>query len=103
MFTREQYVNEECSHQEYYEQFITQSIRSWVEQNYKKEFLIECLKTDQHLNNLGDNWLRKFDIFIEAIKGEIAAKNKKINGKSEWSYCDGVCAIKAYMVVYANA
>ena len=103
MFTRTDYMNDKCTHQEYFEQFITPSIECWVRRNYTKEFLRECLEADPNLNNLGNNWLRKFDIFIESIKAEIAAINKKINEQSVWSYSDGVCAIKAYMRIYANS
>jgi hypothetical protein len=102
MLTREQYMNNECTHQEYYEQFITWSIRQYVQKNYTKEFLQQCFATDKNLNNLGDNWLKKFDAFTLQIKGEIASVNKRLNGSPVYSLSCGTCAIKAYMHLYAD-
>jgi len=102
MLTHTQYMKKECTHQEYYEQFITSSIRWFVESNYTREFLQQCFATDKHLNNLGGNWMKTFDAFALQIKGEIARVNKRLNGSSVYSLCDGTCAIKAYMRLYAD-
>ncbi len=102
MLTREQYMNNECTHQEYYEQFITWSIRQYVEKNYTKEFLQACYATDKNLNNLGGNWSKDFDAFTLQIKTEIASVNKRLNGSAVYSLCCGTCAIKAYMRLYAD-
>ena len=102
MFTREQYMNHECTHQEYYEQFITNSIRRYVERNYTKEYLQNCYATDKNLNNLGAGWLKKFDAFTPQIKGEIERINKRINGSPTYCLSYGTCAIKAYMSLYAD-
>lgn len=50
MFTRKQYLNHECSHREYYSQFVNDSIKNDVIQ----KFGIERLKnsTDEHFNDL---------------------------------------------------
>ena len=103
IITRKEYMeNSSDLHDKYYAQFINYSIRLFVEKNYSKEFIQECYKKDEHLNNLGEGWMKKFDRYAEIIKGEIAGINKKINGQSVWSYCDVTCAIKVYMKIYAG-
>ena len=46
--------------------------------------------------------MNEFDKFTEAIKGEIAGINKRINGQSVWSYSIGTSTIKVYMKIYAG-
>lgn len=52
MITRQQYLNKECTHNEYYAQFVTPSILRIVE----SEFGIACLKQafekDPHFNTI---------------------------------------------------
>ena len=99
---REYHENSSELYEKYYAQFITPSIKSYVERKYTKEFIQKCYSKDIHLNNLGENWLKEFDRFTDVIKGEIAGINKKINGKSTWSYSIGTSTIKVYMKIYAG-
>jgi hypothetical protein len=102
LFTREDYMSNKCTHQEYYRQFIFPAIKSYVQSKYSKEFLKKCYEEDKNLNNIGDDWFNKFDQFSEAHKEQIAKINTEINGKSTYSLCIGTCAIKAYMNEYIN-
>lgn len=56
MFTRKQLMNRECSHQEYYSQFVT----PWIKQLVVKSIGIERLlkSTDPYLNDIP---LREWD------------------------------------------
>ncbi len=102
MFTRQQYMNQECTHHEYYIQFATSGIRAFVESNYSIDQIRECYSKDQNLNNLGNGWVNRFDAVTRSLSGQIAGVNKKLNGQSVYSLCDGTCAIKAYMLKYAK-
>ena len=102
MFTREQFMNDECTHHEYYAQFITNSVSHYVETNYTKEELQCAFKFDKNLNNLGGNWSKDFDVVTLRNKHEIASINKRLNGQAVYSLCCGTCAIKAYMRIYAD-
>ena len=103
IITYNEYMEDSSSlHEKYYAQFITPSIKSYVERKYTKEFIQKCYSKDIHLNNLGENWLKEFDKFAEVIKGEIAGINKRINGQSVWSYSIGTSTIKVYMKIYAG-
>ena len=54
------------------------------------------------MNNLEDGWVKKFDKFAETIKGEIAQRNRIINGENTWSYSYVTSTIKVYMKIYAG-
>lgn len=56
MFTRKQYMNHECSHREYYAQFVTEGTRQVVLQSIGRERLEGS--TDPHLNDIP---LRRWD------------------------------------------
>ena len=99
---KEYHENSSLLYEKYYAQFITPSIKCYVERKYTKEFILKCYSKDIHLNNLGGNWVNEFDKFTETIKGEIAGINKRINGQSVWSYSIGTSTIKVYMKIYAG-
>ena len=103
IITRKEYMeNSSELYESYYYQFITPSIMKFVRENYTKEYIQEKFKEDQYLNNLEDGWVKKFDKFAETIKGEIAQRNRIINGENTWSYSYVTSAIKVYMKIYAG-
>ncbi len=102
MFTRTQYMDNQCTHQEYYIQFATSGIKAFVERNYTPEYIRSCYEQDKHLNNLGNGWIKQFDSITRCLSGEIAGVNKKLNGEATYSLSDGTSAIKAYMKAYAK-
>ncbi len=57
-FTREQLFNNECTHAEYYSDFVTPHIKNIVGSYFKAGELAEALKADQHLNTIA---LSKWD------------------------------------------
>lgn len=52
LFTRKQYLDKECSHDQYYGQFVTQSTIDTVLSYFSKEKLTECYASDKNLNNI---------------------------------------------------
>jgi len=57
MKTRKQYLNKECSHREYYAQFVDDGQKRMVVQVISKKKLLTL--TDEHLNDIGlDTWDR---------------------------------------------
>lgn len=102
MFTRSQYMDNQCTHQEYYIQFATSGIKAFVKRNYTPKYIRSCYEQDKHLNNLGGNWMQAFDSLTRSISGQIAGVNKQLNGAPTYSLSDGTSAIKAYMKAYAK-
>jgi hypothetical protein len=57
MITRQDYVNQKATHREYYGQFVSAGVKSWVLQTFTKQELMQS--TDPNLNDLPiDRWDR---------------------------------------------
>lgn len=52
MKTRQNYLNGECTHREYYAQFVTASIKNYVESRFGIERLKNALLEDKYLNSI---------------------------------------------------
>lgn len=52
LFTRKQYLDNECTHDQYYGQFVTESTINTVLSYFSKEKLIEYYASDKKLNNI---------------------------------------------------
>lgn len=52
LFTRKQYLNNECTHGQYYGQFVTESTIKTVLSYFSKDELTQCYVEDKHLNNI---------------------------------------------------
>ena len=59
MYTQQQYMNNECTHREYYAQFVTQRIRKIVADRIGKDAILAS--TDEHFNDIP---LREWDAVI---------------------------------------
>ena len=101
MFSRKQYMAKECNHQEYYAQFAP-LFKSYVASKFTKEYIRTKFAEDRHLNNLQKGWMSEFDSVTRLTSDGIARVNRKLNGVSAYSLCDGTCAIKAQMLIYAG-
>lgn len=51
-FTIRQRLANECTHEEYYHQFVTEEIKKMVLRRFSKEELKEAFETDIHLNSI---------------------------------------------------
>lgn len=57
MFTRSDYLENKCTHSEYYGQFVTQLIKDGLIVRFGEDWLISAYKFDQHFNNISlNNW-----------------------------------------------
>ena len=52
LFTRKQYLDNECTHDQYYGQFVTESTIKTVLSYFGKEKLTEAYKQDKNFNNI---------------------------------------------------
>lgn len=52
LFTRKQYLDHECTHDQYYGQFVTESTIQTVLSYFSKEKLTEYYASDKNLNNI---------------------------------------------------
>jgi len=92
MYSREQYMNKECSHDEYYLQFDCERLQEMILLKWSPERLKAEYEADKHFNNLS---LGIWDNISKAMAHRIMEVNGKINGRPGWSLSDGVCAAKA--------
>ena len=88
MFTRNQYINKECSHKEYYEQFVTDIVLKYVVESIGSKAILNS--TDKHLNDIPlIMWDRLY--LVDAV-----ARVHNITGyKGGVSLSDQVCVAKA--------
>lgn len=94
MFTRKDYLDEKCSHHEFYSQFVNESILKKVRNLFERS--IENSK-DEHFNDIPlERWDRCS--LLELIDTKIW---KLANGRKEedkhfsWSISDNICIAKA--------
>jgi len=52
MYTRKDYINGLCTHEQYYSQFVNDGVLRVVAQEIGIERIKEAYKTDKHLNNI---------------------------------------------------
>lgn len=52
MFSRKDYINGNCSHGEYYSQFVTEEIKMLVTSQFGKKRIKEALKEGEHLTKI---------------------------------------------------
>ena len=71
IITRQQYLNKEATHREYYSQFVTEGVKQRVKSAFKMKDLIEG--KDKHFNNLPLQW---WDRLMTVVLFEINSKPK---------------------------
>ena len=91
MFTRQDYMNGTCSHEEYYAQFDCNGMRQTVILGIGLEALLKS--RDKHLNDIP---LHRWDSIAPIVRGIVADKNVKLGAykKRACSLADCVCALK---------
>jgi hypothetical protein len=111
MFTRKQYMTNECTHREYYGQFVTDEIKEAVLRVFSREKLVHAFQNDESFNTLplykwdrmimggtfndssiGKSWKTK--PFIPHDFSEFTKAMKEANGNSSISLSDCVCTCK---------
>lgn len=95
-YTRQQYLNKECTHAEYYNQFVNATIISRVKQYIGEDRIKEAIKTDENLNNIP---LAKWDIVANNLY-DVSAKMKAAG--DYLTLAGGVCIAKAAARIIAT-
>ena len=97
MFTRVQYLNKECTHREYWAQFVTPSMKAMVLSNMTLERLQRS--TDPHLNDIPlaqwDQMRNATFHMLNLVKWrEIHYPEYKDTHSIGWSTSDNTCLLK---------
>lgn len=72
MLSRKQYLNKECTHSEYYGQYVTEDTKRRVLQRFSKEELEKAYAVDEHLNTIP---LHKWDTVGISVDRQLLADN----------------------------
>ena len=89
MYTRTQYLNSDCTHGEYYGQFVTSEIINLVKSRFGIERLENCFSKDEHLNNIPlENW----DCLVSSLPRYVQAGLKNVG--DYLTLAGGVCILK---------
>ena len=89
MFTRQQYMNNECTHRQYYAQFVTRGIRSSVKRSVGLDNLVRC-SDQEYFNTIP---LRLWDVLTYNIR-VMVDKALLASANEGWSLSTGVCIAK---------
>ena len=89
MFTREDYLNKKCTHDEYYSQYVTEGTIYIVENYFGRDKLIEAFAEDEHFNSIP---LHRWDSLTQFVAGAFITKMKELGESNSLSAL--VCIIK---------
>lgn len=90
---RKQYVNNECTHGEYYRQFVTDSVLRLVQKGIGEEKV--KASTDEHFNDIPLQKWDSMDLQIGSLVGQALSDSNKSTGGNGVSLSDTVCVAKA--------
>ena len=98
MKTREDYLNEKCTHKEYYSQFVTEDIKKMVVNAFGVENLKLALSHDEYMNTIP---LKMWDRLSYSVS---IMKQMRAHGDYQ-TLAGTVCTLKeaARQVVEANS
>ena len=88
-YTRKEYLNKNCTHAEYYSQFVTDSIKSIVKEHFTIEKLKKAYNEDKYFNTIP---LIKWDRLTIYFKDSISKSLK--DAGDFYSLAGGVCILK---------
>lgn len=89
MFTRKDYMENKCTHQEYYSQFVNSIVKDTV----RNLISVEKIKNsnDKHFHDIP---LAQWDRISNWLQEYIARINLNLNGIATYSIAEGVCVAK---------
>lgn len=90
LFTRKQYLNNECTHGQYYGQFVTESTIKTVLSYFSKDELTQCYAEDKHLNNIKFYVWDRMPLYAATYKMKDCGDSLSMSGK----VCILKCAAK---------
>jgi hypothetical protein len=65
IYTRKQLLNKECTHRQYYAQFVNEGLKNLVNRWFSTEELTKAIKEDEHLNSIP---LHRWDACSDSVK-----------------------------------
>jgi len=96
LYTRKQYLDGNCTFEQYYSQFVNDVIISRVGQFIGVERIKEAIQSDEHLNNIP---LAKWDM----VAGNLYNVSAKMKEAGDYlTLAGGVCIAKAAARIIAN-
>lgn len=90
-YTRKDYMDKKCTHEEYYAQFVTPVTKQAVARRFDMKLLVSAFKEDKNLNNLGGN--SPWDDLAACFSRYFASVAKECG--DTYSLCFGLCSMKA--------
>jgi hypothetical protein len=93
-YSRKDYINKQCSHREYYAQFVTEGIKTLVHRFHK-----DILRSEApHFNDIPlEYWDRLSNATLLCLNKELwrAAESPTLpKGSYPWSLCANTCILK---------
>ena len=89
-FTRKDYMDNKCSHREYYGQFVDAAVRNTVSKYIGRDTILKCRDNE----NFSDISLVEWDRLELAIRYAVGSLIAKANGTGGISLSDCVCVAK---------
>ena len=97
-YTRIQRLNNACTHEQYFNQFVTPEVLSTVANRFSKASLIKAIEADHHLNNIP---LSKWDSVAFIIRPHVSHLLK--DAGDFYTLAGGVCIAKAAARIIATS
>jgi len=88
MKTRHEYLSGECTHEEYYNQFVNEYVKKIVLSRYSKEELQQAYELDKHFNSI------KLPVW-ESMAHNINVASKVKEAGDYLTLAGSVCILKA--------
>lgn len=104
MFTRKDYMSKVCTFDEYYAQFVTESVKRLVLSKWSAKQLKAAYAEDEHLNNLPlAQWDKLADVLL--LHTDVMRNLATANGSGGVSLSDRGCTLKraAKMIINGEA
>lgn len=98
MITRKEYMSKKATHEEYYGQFVNDSVVRIVKRSIGEDRIKNS--TDEHFNDISlDSWDRLHGLIHNVVGKEV----RLANGSGGYSLSDSVCVAKAAARQIKNA
>lgn len=92
-FTRKEYLNQECTYEQYYNQFLTPAIIAIVANRFSIDELKEAYQKNESFNSIP---LAAWDSLAYALKNTPTGLGKKLRDAGDFLTLSGqVCVLKA--------
>lgn len=91
IITRQAYMEEKASYEQYYGQFVSEGLKHLVTQVFGKEALKGAYAADEHLNNIP---LQRWDMLVSYVQNNPEIRQQLKDCGDFYSLAGGVCILK---------